>query len=58
MTIISNQAELADALATSVFILGVDIGLNMINQLPGIDCVIIDDENKIIKSNNIQLNRV
>ena len=58
VTIISKQAELADALATSVFILGVDVGLNMINQLPGIDCVIIDDENKIIKSNNIQLNRV
>lgn len=58
VTIITDKAELADALATSVFVLGVDIGLNMINQLNGVDCIIIDDNNKIIKSRNIEINDV
>jgi len=58
VTIITDKAELADALATSVFVLGVDIGLNMINQLNGVDCIIIDDNNKIIKSINIEINDV
>ena len=58
VTIITDKAELADALATSVFVLGVDIGLNMINQLNGVDCIIIDDNNKIIKSRNVEINDV
>lgn len=58
VTIITDKAELADALATSVFVLGVDIGLNMINQLNGVDCIIIDSNNKIIKSRNIEINDV
>ena len=58
VTIITDKAELADALATSVFVLGVDIGLNMINQLNGVDCIIIDNNNKIIKSRNIEINDV
>ena len=57
VTIITDKAELADALAI-VFALGVDIGLNMINQLNGVDCIIIDNNNKIIKSRNIEINDV
>lgn len=52
-TIFASSAELADALATSVFVMGVEAGINMINQLPKVECVIIDDDGKVHKSDNI-----
>lgn len=58
VTIIAEKAELADALATSVFVLGENVGLDLINQLPGVDCIIINDKNEIIKSKNIEINKI
>ena len=55
VTIISSNAEIADALATPVMVMGVTTGLHLINQLPGISCIIIDDFNKLYTSNNINL---
>ena len=55
VTIISPNAEIADALATPVMVMGVDTGLHLINQLPGISCIIIDDNNKLFTSKNIKL---
>jgi thiamine biosynthesis lipoprotein len=54
-SIFTANAELADALATSVFVMGVDVGLNFINQLKGVECIIIDNNNKVHASNNINL---
>ena len=55
VSIICPIAELADALATPVTILGVEAGLNLINQLKGVECVIIDDHNLVYKSDNINI---
>lgn len=55
VTIISPNAEISDAFATPVTIMGVKAGLAMINQIKGIECIIIDDDNKIYTSNNINL---
>jgi len=55
VTIISPNAELSDALATPVTIMGVEAGLYLINQLRGIECVIIDDDNHLYTSKNINL---
>ena len=55
VTVFAQKAELADALATSVFVLGIDIGLNRINQLPDVECIIIDDKGAIHKSTNIAI---
>lgn len=55
VTVIADNAEIADALATPVSVLGIEIGLDFINQLPNIDCIIIDDNNKIYHSKNIKL---
>ncbi|HEV8083151.1 MAG TPA: FAD:protein FMN transferase [Chitinophagaceae bacterium] len=55
VTIISPNAEIADAMATPVTIMGVKAGINLINQIPHIDCVIIDDNNRIFSSKNINL---
>lgn len=56
VTVISPDAELSDALATSVFVLGVESGLSLINQLKNTECLIIDDQDKIWKSAKLQLN--
>jgi thiamine biosynthesis lipoprotein len=55
VTIISPNAEICDALATPVTILGIKHGIELINQLKGVECVIIDDHNKLYKSKNIHL---
>ena len=55
VTIISPNAEIADAMATPVTIMGVKAGLNLINQIQHIECIIIDDDNKIFSSKNINL---
>jgi len=58
VTIFSKRAELCDALATAVFIMGTETGLNMINQLKGVECIIVDENNKIHTSGNIELNAI
>jgi FAD:protein FMN transferase len=55
VTIIAPNAELADSLATPVTVMGVKVGLDLINQIKGIACVIIDDNNKIFTSKNINI---
>ena len=55
VTIICNNAEMADALATPVTIMGIEAGLFLINQLKGIGCIIIDDHNNLFTSKNINL---
>jgi thiamine biosynthesis lipoprotein len=57
VTIFALSAELCDALATSVFITGTETGLNMIDQIKGVECIIIDDQNNIHTSQNIELNK-
>ncbi len=58
VTVFAPKAELADALSTSVFVMGKEVGLNRINQLPNIECIIIDDQGQIITSTNIKINKI
>lgn len=55
VTIICPNAELADAMATPITVLGVDAGISLINQMQQIACIIIDDSNTIYTSNNINI---
>jgi FAD:protein FMN transferase len=56
VTILAENAEIADALATPVTVMGIEVGMNFINQLKTIGCIIIDDNNKSYFSNNITIN--
>ena len=56
VTVVCPDAELADALATSVFLLGENDGLNLVNKLKGIEAVIINNSNEIKTSKNLKLN--
>lgn len=58
VTVFAPKAELADALATSVFVMGKDIGLDRINQIPKIECIIIDDKGNISKSKHIEIEKL
>lgn len=54
-TIICPSAELADALATPVMVMGVRVGIDLINQLQQVACIIIDDGDRIYTSKNINV---
>jgi thiamine biosynthesis lipoprotein len=55
VSVIGPSAELADAMATPIMVMGVEAGLYLINQLGNMACVIIDDHHQIYTSNNIRL---
>lgn len=55
VTIICPNAEIADAMATPVTIMGIRAGLNLVNQVKGLACIIIADDNSIYTSKNIRL---
>jgi thiamine biosynthesis lipoprotein len=57
VTIIAPNAEIADAMATPVMIMGVKAGLHMINQMKDIEAVLIDDNDNIYASNNIHFTK-
>lgn len=53
VSIFAKSAELCDALATAVFIMGTDAGLSLINQLGGTEAIVFGEDNKINKSSGI-----
>ena len=55
VTVISNNAEFADAMATPIAVMGIEKGLFLVNQLPNLHCIVIDENNKIYTSKNIHL---
>jgi thiamine biosynthesis lipoprotein len=55
VTIITTNAEIADAMATPVTIMGVRAGLDMINQMNNIEAIIIDDNDKLYTSKHINI---
>ena len=58
VTVFAPKAELADALATSVFVMGIEVGLNRIEQLPQVECIIIDENGHITTSKNIEIEKL
>ncbi|MDD3003599.1 FAD:protein FMN transferase [Flavobacterium sp.] len=55
VTVISPNAEFADAMATPIAVMGIKNGLFLVDQIPQLHCIIIDDNNKIYTSKNINL---
>ncbi|MCB0664571.1 MAG: FAD:protein FMN transferase [Saprospiraceae bacterium] len=56
-TVFAPSAELADALATSVFVMGYDVGIERINQIPQVECIIIDDGGQVHTSHHINISK-
>ena len=56
VSVFASSAELADALATSLFVMGNEVGINRVDQIPNVDCIIIDTKGNIHTSKNININ--
>jgi thiamine biosynthesis lipoprotein len=52
-TIIGPDATTTDALSTSVFVLGVEQGLELINRLDGIDAILVDAKGRLHYSDDL-----
>tara|TARA_R100001530_G_scaffold109627_1_gene76996 strand:+ start:218 stop:1120 length:903 start_codon:yes stop_codon:yes gene_type:complete len=57
-TVFAPKAEIADALATSIFVMGREVGIDFINQLPKIECIIIDEKGEVFTSKNIEIETI
>jgi thiamine biosynthesis lipoprotein len=55
VTIICSSAEISDAMATPVMVMGIKAGIYLIDQIKGIGCIVIDENDKIYTSKNINL---
>jgi thiamine biosynthesis lipoprotein len=49
-TVIGPDATLTDGLSTTVFVLGVDRGMELVSRLPGVEAVIVDKDGRIFHS--------
>ena len=56
VTILCPDVELADGLDEVVFVKGPAAGLAFINQLKGVDCTLITDDNRTLASRGMTLN--
>lgn len=54
VTILGTDALTTDGLSTAVFVLGPEQGLAMVNRLPGIDAIIIDEQRRMHYSEGLQ----
>lgn len=55
VTIVCPHAELADAMATPVMVMGVKKGLDLVNQVRNMHCIIIDEHDRIYTSRKIKI---
>jgi len=54
VTIIGPDATTTDALSTSIFVLGLEAGLKLVNRLPDIDAILVDQRGRMHYSDNLQ----
>jgi len=52
-TVLGADATLTDALSTTVFVLGVERGMQLVARLPGVEAVIVDAEGRIFYSDGL-----
>jgi thiamine biosynthesis lipoprotein len=52
-TVLGPNATLTDGLSTSVFVLGVERGMQLIARLPGVEAVIVDAEGRVYYSDGL-----
>ncbi|MCB0442546.1 MAG: FAD:protein FMN transferase [Flavobacterium sp.] len=57
VSVFAKTTELADALATGIFVLGIEVGLDLVDQIKGIECIVVDDKGIVHTSKNIDLKK-
>lgn len=46
-TVLADDATLADALSTALLVMGLDAGLDLVERLPGIEALVVDDSARV-----------
>ncbi len=54
VTVLGPEATFTDGLSTSVFVLGPEKGIELIDRLPGIDAIIIDAQGNLLFSEDLE----
>lgn len=54
VTVIAKEGTMADGLDTGIFVLGPEQGMALVERLPGIEAIIIDQEGKITVSSGLR----
>lgn len=54
VTVLGDEAMFTDALSTSVFVLGPQRGLQLINKLPGVDAIIVEPGGRLLYSAELE----
>jgi len=54
VSIVTRDSVWADGLSTAVFVMGTQKGLELINQLPGVEGVLIDQEGRVLYSDGFE----
>lgn len=54
VTIVASQSVMADGLDTGIFVLGVERGLELVEQLPDVEAIIVDAEGKVWVSSGLK----
>ena len=58
VTLFGPNAELSTALTKAIFVMGKEVGINLIKQLKTIEYIVVDEQGKIDVSDNIKLNSI
>lgn len=58
VTVLSPSAELSDALATALYVMGPENSLQFVKHLPETHCIMVDDRNQIYFSENLKYEEV
>lgn len=54
VSVLSPNSEFGDALATAISVMGPQAGINMVNRLNGVECIVIDKDDQVYFSNNLK----
>ena len=53
VTVLARTCARADALATAVFVLGPREGMDLIERLPGVECLLVDADGELMQSSGL-----
>jgi thiamine biosynthesis lipoprotein len=54
VTVLADDGLTSEAMSKTVFVLGVHRGLRLVEAMPGVDAVVVDDEGRLHYSSGLQ----
>lgn len=54
VTVIAKEGTVADGLDTGIFVLGPELGMALVERLPDVEAIIIDDQGKVMVSSGLR----